>query len=943
MFIPVYKAQALFWAPDFTVNIDSLSASNLTYTASGTAGYETLTCGNSGIKSDPNPEGIYMSQPYVMSGGSSTASTINTTISSTDIIKTSNGSAGTCPDAGSLPGVKGSFKVTKNVNISSLNAGTYNLSVTLCTSGTTCYTATKPFTLYTLTVNKAGTGSGTVTSNPAGINCGSDCDHTYSSGEDVTLSATPSPDSVFAGWSGACTGTGTCILNLNGNKSVTATFNIIETSTPPVVINPTHSNITTSGATLGARVDSVGSPTPVIEAGTCWGTSPNPTGNCLAALNNFSLPATFTHPRTGMPSGTLIYYRGYARNSTGIAYSIQSSFTTSAVVNPMTGNVTAGNCTIAIGASTCNSNIDWSTNNPEVSPSKVTTPTNITVGTGDSGSTTYAISNGTRTFYLYNNSKLLDQDNATGSCATGSTWYNGSCVQYIDLLAAQPPENTATVNVPKTFTSVISNDGNISTGASFPVIFQTSTSSSGSDPTDYLVTPNTSALGAGATRTVTSPAITFTSAVTMYIQACADKSSAAGGGVITEAAPGSENNNCSGWFPVSVTGSTAPDLTADAPTPIATDMNLPTTFSSVIRNSGTADATGTITHLFQFDADADHDTAVTAAVTATTTSTIPSAGGSAPVQAAYTFATAGTWYARVCADRNASDIGTVAESNDGNNCSTPWTEVQVAEVIVPSAGIDLTTTIASPYNATINEPQQFDAYIANIGDTATGKNFPYFFQVASAVNGGGTITDLSSSTMSALAAGASSPVSKSYTFTATGGYSVRFCADKTSAAGGGVLTEADEENNCGTWANISVSEPFAPDGVVHGGWSGWSHENGFPDGQNPAGTCSVSCGGGIQTRTCTNPTPAGGGLNCTDPDNPNYDGGSTFQACNTQACPGNPVINGACYASHFGCERGISTNNKSKGGKWEWICQGWNTGSSPPCSEVKKTPTFEEN
>ncbi len=52
---------------------------------------------------------------------------------------------------------------------------------------------------YTLTVAKAGTGSGTVTSSPAGISCGADCSEPYNSGTVVTLSrrspppARPSP------------------------------------------------------------------------------------------------------------------------------------------------------------------------------------------------------------------------------------------------------------------------------------------------------------------------------------------------------------------------------------------------------------------------------------------------------------------------------------------------------------------------------------------------------------------------------------------------------------------------------------------------------------------------------------------------------------------------------------------------------------------------------
>ena len=76
----------------------------------------------------------------------------------------------------------------------------------------------------TLTVTKAGTGSGTVKSTPTGVNCGSSCSATFNSGTSVSLTATPNLRSTFAGWSGACTGTGTCTVTVTQSKSVTATF-----------------------------------------------------------------------------------------------------------------------------------------------------------------------------------------------------------------------------------------------------------------------------------------------------------------------------------------------------------------------------------------------------------------------------------------------------------------------------------------------------------------------------------------------------------------------------------------------------------------------------------------------------------------------------------------------------------------------------------------------
>lgn len=78
---------------------------------------------------------------------------------------------------------------------------------------------------YALTVSKGGAGSGTVTSSPAGINCGSTCSANYSPGTSVSLTASAASGSTFAGWSGACSGTGSCTVSMSQSRSVTATFN----------------------------------------------------------------------------------------------------------------------------------------------------------------------------------------------------------------------------------------------------------------------------------------------------------------------------------------------------------------------------------------------------------------------------------------------------------------------------------------------------------------------------------------------------------------------------------------------------------------------------------------------------------------------------------------------------------------------------------------------
>ena len=98
----------------------------------------------------------------------------------------------------------------------------------------------------TLTVVKDGDGTGTVTSDPAGINCGAVCDVTFTIGKSrmlatgvqVTLTAIPDEGSVFAAWGQDCVctqrrsrvgfdaGIGPCNMTLTGNRTCTATFGL---------------------------------------------------------------------------------------------------------------------------------------------------------------------------------------------------------------------------------------------------------------------------------------------------------------------------------------------------------------------------------------------------------------------------------------------------------------------------------------------------------------------------------------------------------------------------------------------------------------------------------------------------------------------------------------------------------------------------------------------
>ncbi len=108
--------------------------------------------------------------------------------------------------------------------VTAVSQGTTTISATdgFGNSGTATITVGGQFTLATL---RQGDGTGTLTSNPAGINCGTACSASFAGNSQVTLTAAPGADSTFAGWTGCDSVSGaTCTVTMADNKSVTAIF-----------------------------------------------------------------------------------------------------------------------------------------------------------------------------------------------------------------------------------------------------------------------------------------------------------------------------------------------------------------------------------------------------------------------------------------------------------------------------------------------------------------------------------------------------------------------------------------------------------------------------------------------------------------------------------------------------------------------------------------------
>lgn len=183
---------------------------------------------------------------------------------------------------------------------------------------------------YDLNVSKTGTG--TVTSNPAGINCGVDCSESYASGTSVTLNASPGTGYAFSGWSGDCSGTGACVVNMTASKSVAASFTPIPQGVLSVAKVGTGSGtVSRSGGALNcgstcvetltpgtavtlSATPSVGSTFAGWSGGGCSGS-----GTCAFTINaNTTVTAIFNSASGGATTTPLLQ-----TNISGVSGSLQ--------------------------------------------------------------------------------------------------------------------------------------------------------------------------------------------------------------------------------------------------------------------------------------------------------------------------------------------------------------------------------------------------------------------------------------------------------------------------------------------------------------------------------------------------------------------------------------------------------------------------------------------
>ncbi|OGE81600.1 MAG: hypothetical protein A3E98_04165 [Candidatus Doudnabacteria bacterium RIFCSPHIGHO2_12_FULL_48_11] len=204
-------------------------------------------------------------------------------------------------------------------------AGSGSCSVTMTSSrNVTAVFNTLPPGAKTLSLSKSGTGSGTVTSSPAAINCGSGCSSDsadFSSGTEVSLFANPAVGSEFIRWSGDCAGSGSCSVTMSSDQSVTAVFNLLPAGTYNLSVSKTGtgsgtisgpgincgsdcSESYTDGTNVNLTANPAGDSEFVRWSGDCTSANPN---NCSVRMDRFrSVTAEFRR-RAGLSQPSCNY------------------------------------------------------------------------------------------------------------------------------------------------------------------------------------------------------------------------------------------------------------------------------------------------------------------------------------------------------------------------------------------------------------------------------------------------------------------------------------------------------------------------------------------------------------------------------------------------------------------------------------------------------------
>jgi hypothetical protein len=276
------------------------------------------------------------------------------------------------------------FAIANNTCGTTLNAGTCSVDLTFTPTAAGVRTATleitddqhcspQPVNLvggssagpFVVTALLSGTGTGNLTSSPAGITCGSQgtaCSASFASGKSVVITPMPDATSRFVGWTGACSGTAACDLTMSADRQIAATFDL----NPSLTVNLTGNTsgtgtVTSNPAGINCQFPQGGACQAYFAKGTSVQLTSNPgsgsvfdgwtggcsgTGSCTVTMNSDqNIGGSFTGPPTinigmgGTGSGSVTSVpAGIDCPSTACSFAFPSGTTVSLTATPASGS-----------------------------------------------------------------------------------------------------------------------------------------------------------------------------------------------------------------------------------------------------------------------------------------------------------------------------------------------------------------------------------------------------------------------------------------------------------------------------------------------------------------------------------------------------------------------------------------------------------------------------
>src|SRR6266850_7524244 len=266
----------------------------------------------------------------------------------------------------------------------------------------------------TLSVTFAGSGS--VTSNPTGLNCGATCSVDFLNGTSVTLTAT---GAGFTGWSGGCTGTGACVVTLNANTSVTATFTSV----------PGNANLTVTNA--GNGTGTVTSSPPGLDCGAIC--SALLVQGTVILTANAANGSTFAGWNNGTGNATNCFGTSTCSIPLTVDSTVTATFTLNAVPVSVTANIASGNggggavtCSADGGiAGSCASYLPGTAIVMTATPNSVSNFTGWSgAGCAGTGPCSFTLTDNTTVTANFNRPRLTVVVNGTGSVSSNPAGIN---------------------------------------------------------------------------------------------------------------------------------------------------------------------------------------------------------------------------------------------------------------------------------------------------------------------------------------------------------------------------------------------------------------------------------------------------------------------------------------------------------------------------------------